>query len=236
MTVALMTWRALARGWRPLLLLALPVGGLALALLLRVASGGVDEVMADSILRDLATAVIVPLTALLVAVNALGNEVDDNSIVHLLSTPTPRLRIILEKVLVVALVAGVLGALTTLGMGVAMGSAEPLPWLVAGGVSGIAYGVVFTALSAWVRQAVLIGALYLVLWEGMLIGLAPRARFLSIHHGALAVAEAMRPDSAPVTLTGLGLTSGVVLLGVAVVASLLLAWWGLRRLRLSKVT
>ena len=31
MTIATMTWRSLSRGWRPLLLMALPLGGLALA-------------------------------------------------------------------------------------------------------------------------------------------------------------------------------------------------------------
>ena len=90
MTIATMTWRSLSRGWRPLLLMALPLGGLALALLLRVASGGVDEVMADQIVRDLATGVIVPLAALLVAVNGIGNEVDDSSVLHILATPTSR--------------------------------------------------------------------------------------------------------------------------------------------------
>lgn len=234
MTIATMTWRSLSRGWRPLLLLALPLGGLALALLLRVASGGVDEVMADQIVRDLATGVIVPLAALLVAVNGIGNEVDDSSVLHILATPTSRASILLQKMLVICGVSVLLGALTCGGMALIMGSQETTSWLVAGAVSGLAYGAVFTALSTWVKHAVIIGALYLVLWEGMLIGLAPRARFLSLHHGALAVAEKFRDTRAMVDLTDLSTIGGVMVLGIALVAGFLLAWWALSRMRLAK--
>ncbi|WP_374928814.1 hypothetical protein [Kytococcus sedentarius] len=236
MTIATMTWRALSRGWRPALLIALPLGGLALALLLRVAAGGVDEVMADQIVRDLATGVIVPLTALLVAVNGIGNEVDDSSVLHILATPTSRGSILAQKMLVICGVAAVLGALTTGGMAAIMGSDELAGWVLAGAVSGVAYGAVFTALSTWVKHAVIIGALYLVLWEGMLIGLAPRARFLSLHHGALAVAEKARDARAMVDLTDLSATGGVMVLGIAVAGGFLLAWWALSRMRLAKTS
>lgn len=233
-TIATMTWRALSRGLRPLLLLALPLGGLTLALLLRVASGGVDEVMADTIVRDLATGVIVPLTALLVAVNGIGNEVDDSSIVHVLATPTSRATILLQKMGVICAVSAVLGMLTTGGMALIMGSEELSGWLVAGAVAALAYGAVFTALSTWVKHAVIIGALYLVIWEGMLIGLAPRARFLSLRHAALAVAEKVRDPDAMVDLTALSATGGVVVLLVAVLVATLLGWWALVRMRLAK--
>ena len=100
--------------------------------------------------------------------------------------------------------------------------------------TGSGMGAVFTALSTWVKHAVIIGALYLVLWEGMLIGLAPRARFLSLHHGALAVAEKFRGARAMVDLTDLSTIGGVMVLGIALVAGFLLAWWALSRMRLAK--
>lgn len=234
MTIATMTWRALSRGWRPLLLVALPVGGLALALLLRIAAGGVDEVMADQIVRELSTGVIVPLAALLVAVNGIGNEVDDSSVLHILATPTSRASILLQKMLVICGVSAVLGMITTGGMAAIMGSEEVGAWVLGGAVAGVAYGAVFTALSTWVKHAVIIGALYLVLWEGMLIGLAPRARFLSLHHASLAITERFRDARAMVDLTTLSTTGGVMVIAIAVVAGFLLAWWALSRLRLAK--
>ncbi|OFS15259.1 hypothetical protein [Kytococcus sp. HMSC28H12] len=234
MTIATMTWRALSRGLRPLLLLALPLGGLLLALLLRVVAEGGDPVLADQVVRDLGTSVVVPLTALLVAVNGLGNEVDDSSVVHVLATPTSRASILLQKMLVVCGVSALLGALTAGGMAGVMGSEEVTSWVVAGAVSGLANGAVFTALSAWVKHAVMIGALYLVLWEGMLIGLAPRARFLSLHHASMAVAEQFRDARASVDLTDLSATGGVIVLVVALLLGFVLAWWALRRMRLAK--
>ncbi|WP_462418187.1 ABC transporter permease subunit [Kytococcus sp. Marseille-QA3725] len=234
MTIATMTWRSLSRGWRPLLLLLLPLAGLGLSVLLRFAVGEADEVVADQVVRDLATSVIIPLAALLVAVNGIGNEVDDSSVLHVLATPTPRWQILLQKVLVICAVSALLGLVTAGGMAAVMGSHELTSWLVAGAVAGLAYGAVFTALSTWVKHAVIIGALYLVLWEGMLIGLAPRARFLSLHHGALAVAQHFRDRDALVELTDLSATGGVMVLGVAALGGLLLAWWALSRMRLAK--
>src|SRR4051794_3744109 len=95
-TVAYITTRGLFGRRRALLLLPLPVLLVGLALICR----GYDVNPADwgtPVIVGLGLAVVLPVIALIVGTGVLGSEVDDGTIVHILTKPLPRRDIILAK-------------------------------------------------------------------------------------------------------------------------------------------
>src|SRR3990170_1189435 len=100
-TVVRLTYRALLGGRRAWLLLLMSVLLLSMAVLLRVTVGVDHQVTAD-ILGAVALAALVPLFGLIVGTGVIGPEIDDGSIVYLLSKPISRPTIIMSKLVVAA--------------------------------------------------------------------------------------------------------------------------------------
>jgi len=131
-TVAYITARGLFGRRRALLLLPLPLLLIGLALICR--SYDVDPAQwGGPVLVGLGLAVVLPVIALIVGTGVLGSEVDDGTIVHILSKPLPRRDIILAKLGVAVgvtavtaavplFVAGVLADGVRLGLGLVAGS------------------------------------------------------------------------------------------------------------------
>jgi ABC-2 type transport system permease protein len=231
-TVVRLTVRSLLGRRRALLLLALPAVLLALSGLSRLLSGA-DARLAALLLGAFALSTLVPLLGVLAGTGAIGPEIDDGSIVYLLSKPLSRPSIVLSKLAVAVVVVTGLGAVPTLLAGLVLaGTADRLAvgFALGAAVAGVAYCALFVLLAVLTRNAVVVGLVYALVWESLIGQLVPGAQALSIQQWALALSE--RVIGAPAA--GLGVTSSVSL-GAAV--PLLLAvvvgctWYAGRRLR-----
>ena len=105
-TVAWITARGLLGRRRFLLLFPLPILLVGLAALSR-GFGVTSSEWGPAVIYGLGFAVVLPVVALIVGTGVLGAEIDDGTIVHILSKPLPRWRIILPKLLVATAVTAV---------------------------------------------------------------------------------------------------------------------------------
>ncbi|WP_341717540.1 ABC transporter permease [Micromonospora sp. FIMYZ51] len=188
-TVAWITARGLFGRRRFLLLLPLPALVVALAALAR----GLDvaaSAWGPPVLVGLGLAVVLPVVALIVGTGVLGAEIDDGTVVHVLTTPLPRWQIVLPKLAVAVgvtattvavplFVAGLLAESVRLGLALA----------VAAAVGAVAYSALFLAASLLTRRPVLLGLVYVLIWEGLLGSMVTGTRVLSIQHYVIALAD-----------------------------------------------
>lgn len=218
---------------RGVLLFILPLVLVGLAVLVRVLVGE-DLGAARDTLYGLGLAVIVPLVALLATTGVLAPEIDDGSISYLLAKPISRHTIVLSKLVVAAtcvvvfaavpmLIAGLVLLLDDpeLGTGFALGS-------LAG---GLAYCALFALLSVVTRHAVVIGLIYLLVWEGLLGGLLDGVRWLSVTRWAGTIVEQVTND-----ITLVDDLSPVYALAATAVVIVLGTWLTGRRLRAFNLT
>ncbi|MDX6259134.1 MAG: type transport system permease protein [Kribbellaceae bacterium] len=169
-TIARLTMATLFGHRRGLLLFILPGVLLALCVLLALTLDNTSE-FSVGLLQMFGLAVIVPLVSLLAATGALSSEIDDGSIVYLLSKPIKRSTIILTKTLVAIAVILVLGALPMFVAGLVLDVHDPqtaVAFGIGSLVAGIAYTGIFIALSVMSGNAVTIGLIYALLWEGVM--------------------------------------------------------------------
>lgn len=236
-TVAVLTARSLLGRRRALLLLALPAVVLALAGLSRWLAGQ-DADNTVVLLGGFALGTLVPLLGLIAGTGAIGPEIDDGSIVYLLSKPLNRFTIIVTKLAVAVGVVAAFAALPTLGAGLILSGTSArlaVGFAVAALVAGIAYCALFLALAVITRHAVVLGLLYALIWESLVGNLVSGAQALSIQQWALAVTEKIvgeRSEQLNIT-SAVGLGAAIpLLLGVGAGATWY-AGWRLRSLRLT---
>ncbi|MFI6783499.1 ABC transporter permease subunit [Micromonospora sp. NPDC050276] len=192
-TITWITARGLFGRRRFLLLLPLPLVLLALAVLCR--SLGVDpREWGPPVLVGLGLAVVLPVVALIIGTGVLGAEIDDGTVVHILTKPLPRWQIVLPKLAVAAgvtaatvavplYVAGVLADSVRLGLALAL----------AGALGALAYSALFLALSLVTRRPVLLGLVYVLIWEGLLGNFVSGTKVLSIQQYVIALADRLAP-------------------------------------------
>jgi ABC-2 type transport system permease protein len=154
------------------------VAAVALGLLLTAGTRdrtGAYEVLVGNLLLPL----VVALVALVLGVNAFGDERDEGTLGLLLATTLARPRIVLAKYVAAVTVVWLACLPATLAC-LALGTATRLElgtiaWslLLSSALASAAYVALFTLLSLLLSRAVLVGLAYLVLWEGLLAGTAP---------------------------------------------------------------
>ncbi|MEU2505966.1 ABC transporter permease [Streptomyces sp. NPDC007863] len=209
-TVARLTYRALLGRRRAAILFLLPGLLLLIATAVRVINGADDQVAAD-LLGGFALATMVPLIGVIAGTGAIGPEIDDGSIVYLLSKPVKRPTIIMTKLIVAIAVTMAFSAVPTLIAGFILngnGQQVAVAYTVAALVASIAYSALFLLLGTISRHAVVIGLVYALVWEALFGSLIAGARTLSVQQWALALAE---------KVTGDGLISSDVALPTATV-------------------
>jgi ABC-2 type transport system permease protein len=225
-TIASITLRGLLGRRRFLLLLPLPL--LVVGLALGASAAGVDAIeWGPTVLVGLGLAVTLPIVALIVGTGVLGSEIDDGTIIHILTKPIPRATIVLTKLLVAIGVTVVTVVPPLVVVGVLAGSARlGLAMGVAAGVGAIAYCAVFVCLSVLTRRPVLIGLAYVLLWEDLLTNVIGGTRVLSIQQYTIALADRIAPTE---------MLDGAVSLPVTLVMAVLVtaggAWLASSRLR-----
>lgn len=237
-TVARLTARTVLGRRRTALLLLLPLALVALSVLAVVlarmeSSGGIDDALAADLVGAFGLATVLPLLGLIAGTGVIGPEIDDGSIVYLLSKPLNRHSIVVTKVAVAIGVIAAFGALP-IGLSAVLLTGElggvAVGYTLGALVAGIAYAAVFVLLAVISRNAVVIGLIYALVWETLVGQIVPGARALSIQQWGLALteqvvggeAEALRISSA------VGFPTAAVLLVVVAVGS---TWYAGHRLR-----
>ena len=216
--------RSLMRGRRPLVVAGLALIPVVAAIGQRI-GGDVDPADAYAgLLGDLLIPTVTAFVAVILAASAIGEDREDGTILQLVATTVPRSRLALAKILAswtaalaVLVPATVVTAAVALGGDVRPGA---LVWpLVAVALTALAYASVFAWVALRTRRAILVGAVYVLLWEGTLGTFADGIDRLSVAAYGRAVAErgAAGIDGPPVSAT----VGVLVLLGVAG------AGWGL---------
>lgn len=196
-------------------------------------SPGEAETTIVNVSTFLVVAVVLPIVALVFGTSVLGSAIEDRTIVYLLATPVQRWRLAALGVVVAAALTIVFVGTGALVAVILLGFDRGLFGLIAalgGGwlVGALCYGSLFVALGTLTGRALVVGLLYVSIWEGSLSGLFPGAGVVSVRRYVEAVTAGLadllgappgvvpRPDLAP--------TDGFLLaLGVALLAAIIAA-------------
>jgi len=188
MTIVNLTLRALLGWLRALLLIPLPLVLIGLTTLGRLVNPGQND-WQQPILLGIGFAVIVPVVSLIVGSSVVGSEIDDGTIVYILTKPIPRWQIVMSKLAVAIGVTAVVNGLMLLVCGaIASGPRLAVGLAVGGVVASICYSAVFVALSLLSRRPVLIGLVYILIWEGLLTNLLSGTASLSVEQFGVSLA------------------------------------------------
>lgn len=192
-----LTLRQLSGRWRlgiMTLLAAMPVAITVLMLRSSSAPSVVD--FEQAILGAMLAGSIAPLVVLAIAGAAFGNEVEDRTLANLTLSPVPRWRIALPKVLAVVTVAApfiAVSAMLTAHVAF-IGDTRATVAVTVSALAGVAmYASLFVWLGLVTSQAIAVGLLYIVVWEGFFSGFVAGVRMLSIRHYAVGLMHAMDP-------------------------------------------
>ncbi|MEO8851544.1 MAG: ABC transporter permease [Allobranchiibius sp.] len=175
--------RSLTVGSRLALLVAFPALLLLLGVLLRTVGGadfGADQ--AAAVLKVFGLTIVVPIVTLIATSTLISSELDDSSIIYLLSKPVPRLTIVASKAAVI-LATVVLCAAVPIGLTglILVGSAERVAFAAFTGalVSAVAYAGIFIVLATMLKRSVIGALVYWLVWETTLVSLIGPIRWLS---------------------------------------------------------
>ncbi|PZM91893.1 MAG: ABC transporter permease, partial [Actinobacteria bacterium] len=93
--------------------------------------------------------------------------------------------------------------------------------VVAGVICAVAYSALFVALSLVTRRPVLLGLLYVLVWEGLLANFMMGARMLSLKQYAITIADRLAPT--PLLGTNVEVPLALVMCALIAVGSTVLA-------------
>ena len=144
---------------------------------------------------DLVLVVVAPVTALVFAAAALGNELEDGTIVYLLLKPLPRWQIVVSKLVVAVAIIAVFVTVciyvTALVLDRGVGEAHvAFAFALGAALGGAAYAAMFTFLGLITSRALIAGLLYVFVWEGLLTRLFRGARNFSVREYMRGIADA----------------------------------------------
>ena len=221
-TIAKLALQALLGRRRFFLLLAFPVLLIGLVALVAALT---DGEAAYELIPGLGYPLVLPLVAILAASSVLGPEVDDGSIVYLISKPVSRHGIAISKWLVALGATLTAGSLPIFVAALVTGdSTRAVALLVGAVVAGTAYSALFLAISSVTRHAVIASLMFVLIWESLLGNLFTGVAWLSIGQWGLRVGHEISdqlPDPANLPWA----------IGASVVVTLAGVWFAGDRLR-----
>ena len=178
--------------------------------------------------------VIVPIVSLVFAAAALGDVRDDGTLVYLWLRPLGRAPLVIAAAAAAVTVSLPLCVAPTALGGwfaadfVADSGSVALGALAAAALGTVAYSCLFVLLGLLFRKAVLWGIAYVLLWEGLAVGLGDFAERLSLRGYARSALSHI--SDVNLGFTTFGLITSVVVLAAVCIASLALATVRLGRL------
>jgi ABC-2 type transport system permease protein len=196
-SVYLLTLRQLSGRWRITImtvLAAMPVL-IAVIMLRSVTAPSVQE-FEVAVLSAMLAGSIAPLVVLAIAAAAFANEVEDRTLANLILSPIPRWQIAVPKLLAAITIAGPFIAISALATSYVafLGDMRATIAVTVSTLVGVAlYASAFVWLGLVTTQAIGIGLLYIVLWEGFFSGFVSGVRLLSIRHYAIALMHGLDP-------------------------------------------
>ena len=195
--VYLLTLRQLTGRWRLVILTVLAALPMLVALLmLRQQDAPSVTEFESAVLSAMLAGSVAPLVVLAIAAAAFGNETEDRTLANLTLSPLPRWEIAAAKLLAAVTVAAPFMAVSALVTGhvAFLGDARATLAITVSSVVGVAlYASAFVWLGLVSAQAVGLGLLYIVLWEGFFSGFVAGVQLLSIRHYAIAVMHGLDP-------------------------------------------
>ena len=192
-----LTLRQLSGRWRLLIMTVLASLPVIIAVLMLRSSDAPSVVEFETaILSAMLAGSIAPLVVLAIAAAAFSNEVDDRTLANLTLAPIPRWKIAVPKLLGVITIAAPFTAVSAfLTSWVAyLGDVQASVAVTVSAIVGVGlYASMFVWLGLVSTQAIGLGLLYIVLWEGFFSGFVSGVRLLSIRHYAIGVMHGLDP-------------------------------------------
>ena len=196
-TIVWLTWRQIFANKRLYLALLFSLAPLLVAYMFRWFS---PDVAAESrgfyllLEREIVLGILLPLAALVFGTNAFGGEIDDGTLLYLLVKPVARWRVVLSKYVVAALSAFVLMLPGIFLPWLAVRTPEipiaiPVTFVWGAAVGAVLYGAFFTMLGLVQKHSLVVGLMYVVIFEEALARNIAGVRSLSIREFANAVAR-----------------------------------------------
>jgi ABC-2 type transport system permease protein len=183
--------------------------------------------------------ILLPITTMILATAAIGNEIEDRTLPYLTLKPLSRFRIVVEKwlgsiwVAIPAILIGLLVACLVLFRDQSSDYQRVIVAVLVSSAIGIcAYCGIFLLISLVIQRALLAGIIYTFVIENILGRYLKGLRVLSIQHYVKSIYERLQDDPEAVSSNAAALSTAVIVLVAATVVSLLLATWRLRRMSL----
>lgn len=186
-----LTLRQVSSRGRLLLMTVLALLPVLLTLLmLRDDDGGSIIEFEQAIIGAMLCGSIAPLVVLAIAAPAFANELEDRTLANLTLAPLARWQIALPKLLATITLAAPFIGLSALATSWLAYLGDPRSMLAVTGaaLAGVAlYASAFVWLGLVSTQAIGLGLLYIVLWEGFFAGFVAGVRLFSIRYHAIAL-------------------------------------------------
>jgi ABC-2 type transport system permease protein len=146
--------------------------------------------------------VVLPVASLVFGAGALGDERRDGTLSFILLRPLPRSLIAAAKLLGAWLAAFAVVGTAAAAMGIVLGVQSGLweylgPLLLAAALSALAYVSIFLALGYFTARAVLLGLVYVFVWESGMTGAIPSLASVSLMRIGLSAYAALVPSTGP---------------------------------------
>jgi ABC-2 type transport system permease protein len=184
---------------------------------------------------------LLPITILILATGALGNEIEDRTLPYLTMKPISRFRIVFEKVIgTIIIVAPIIMIGLAASFFIVMRGAWNdnnnlrVLWalLAASAAASVAYSAIFALVSLLISRALLAGIVYSIVWESVLGRYLPGVRYVSVRHYTESIFVDVIKDPNVVLKNSFGLGAAIITILVAAAAAVLLSTWRLRRMNL----
>lgn len=220
-----LTLRSLLDGRRTLALAVLSLVPLVPAIVFAAAGEIEPDVFWARLVQRLLIPTVAAFVAVVIGASALGDEREDGTILYLLSTPVSRLGLVVTKVLASWTAAALLLTPSAVAAGlIALRgdvTAGAILWPVVGMLAAVlAYCAVTAWLSTVTRRPVVVGVLYILLWEGSIATFAASADRLSIAaYGRVLAVEGVIDVNAPETSPVVAVIVLAVVVAVAIRAA-----------------
>ncbi len=181
----------------------LVAGGLFMAarLFLNV-NGGESQEESYSMLSSLLLFRMLPLASAIFSSGVLSQEIEQKTVVYLLTRPIPRPQFLLLRTLASALAVMIMAGASALGLSAAvyggLGLSNPYLFhdLTAIAVGSLAYGTLFVLISLIVNRSMIVCLLFAFAWETSVPSMPGSVYLLSVSSYLTAIAQRPSPGNA----------------------------------------